>query len=89
MDLSAGLREWTDSDWAAFRLGQSLGVFSEEEAFSNVKYIFWGVNPLGNALHQVLLQLAQAGVLEQSESEDRFRWSGRLLTDPPELSGLA
>ncbi|GAA1223159.1 hypothetical protein GCM10009665_11820 [Kitasatospora nipponensis] len=89
MDLSVGLREWTDDDWAAFRLGQSLGVFSEVEAFSNVKYVFWGVNPLGNALHQVLLQLAQAGVLEQSESQDQFRWSGRLLTDPPKPSDRA
>ncbi|MFF2775434.1 hypothetical protein ACFVU3_11040 [Streptomyces sp. NPDC058052] len=33
-------------------------------------------NPVGRALHETLLQLVAAGILEQDEDEDRFRWAG-------------
>ncbi|MFF1921176.1 hypothetical protein ACFVW8_11465 [Streptomyces sp. NPDC058221] len=76
MDLSEGLSDWTDWGGAAFAVGRSLGIFGESEMFSRVKGVFWTDNPLGNALHEVLLQLAGAGVLEQREEPDeQFRWS--------------
>ncbi|MFD5617547.1 hypothetical protein [Streptomyces yangpuensis] len=79
MDLSQELAEWTDWDGAAFVVGRSLGIFAENETFTQVKGVFWTNNPLGNALHEVLLQLAAAGVLEHREEPDdiQFRWLGR------------
>jgi hypothetical protein len=75
MDLPRELLEWTDSDGAAFMVGQALGVFAEAEAFTQVKHVFWTDNPLGNALHEVLLGLAGAGVLEHlEEPDDQLRW---------------
>jgi hypothetical protein len=35
--------------------------------------MFWTDNPAGNALHRILLDLTEAGVLE-SRGEDEFRW---------------
>ncbi|MFB6832795.1 hypothetical protein [Streptomyces hydrogenans] len=79
MDLSEGLAGWTDGDGAAFMVGRSLVIFDESVTFTQVKGVFWTDNPLGNALHEVLLQLVTAGVLERrAEPEDeQFRWSGR------------
>lgn len=78
VELSEGLADWTDWDAAAFAVGRSLGIFGESETFAQVKGVFWTDNPLGNALHEVLLQLAAAGVLEQREEPDeQFRWSTR------------
>lgn len=79
MDLSEGLAEWTDWDVAAFVVGRSLGILEESVTSSRqVKSVFWTDNPLGNALHEVLLQLVAAGVLERREEPDeQFLWSGR------------
>ncbi|MFJ2931354.1 hypothetical protein ACIO8G_01140 [Streptomyces sp. NPDC087219] len=78
MDLSEGLTDWTDWDGAAFVAGRSLGIFGESVTFTQVKSVFWTDNPLGDALHEVLVQLVAAGVLERREEPDeQFRWSGR------------
>ncbi|MGW5002467.1 hypothetical protein ACWEP8_32960 [Streptomyces hydrogenans] len=78
MDLSEGLAGWTDWDGAAFAVGRSLGIFEESVTFTQVKSVFWTDNPLGNTLHEVLLQLVDAGVLERREEPDeQFLWSGR------------
>ncbi|MEV7419397.1 hypothetical protein [Streptomyces sp. NPDC089919] len=79
MDLSESLADWTDWDVAAFVVGRSLGVFEESvTSFSEVKWVFWTNNPLGNALHEVLLQLVAAGVLKRrDEPDEQFLWSGR------------
>ncbi|MEU2231632.1 hypothetical protein [Streptomyces vietnamensis] len=79
MDLSEGLAGWTDWDGAAFKVGRSLGIFSETETFTQVKWVFWTNNRLGNALHEVLVQLTAAGVLERRDEPDdiQFRWLGR------------
>ncbi|NUR93246.1 MAG: hypothetical protein HOY71_55000 [Nonomuraea sp.] len=78
MDLSEGLAGWTDWDGAAFVVGRSLGIFAESVSFTQVKSVFWTDNPLGKALHEVLLQLVAAGVLERREEPDeQFLWSGR------------
>lgn len=79
MDLSEGLAEWTDWDGAAFEVGRTLGVFADGDTFAEVKWVFWTDNPLGNALHEVLLQLAAAGVLARREHPDeQFSWAGGL-----------
>ncbi|MFJ8113919.1 hypothetical protein [Streptomyces sp. NPDC096132] len=78
MDLSERLAEWMDWDGAAFLVGSCLGIFAESESFTRVKAVFWTDNPLGNALHEVLLQLVAAGVLERREEPDeQFRWASR------------
>ncbi|MFJ7065953.1 hypothetical protein [Streptomyces sp. NPDC101115] len=76
MDLSKELAGWTDSDGAAYCVGRALGIFAEHEGFTSLKWVFWSDNPVGRALHETLLQLVAAGVLEQDEDEDRFRWAG-------------
>jgi hypothetical protein len=75
----SGMAGWTDGDGAAFVVGRSLGIFDESVTFTQVKGVFWTDNPLGNALHEVLLQLVAAGVLERREEpeDEQFRWSGR------------
>ncbi|MEV7122316.1 hypothetical protein [Kitasatospora griseola] len=79
MNLREGLDDWTDWDGAAFELGRALGLFAEPVTFTHVKWVFWTDNPLGNALHEMLLQLVAAGVLERRDEPDdeQFRWSGR------------
>ncbi|NNN30990.1 hypothetical protein HLK59_11530 [Streptomyces sp. S3(2020)] len=78
MNLAKDLADWTDWDSAAFEVGRSLGIFGESETFAQVKWVFWTDNPLGNALHEVLLQLVSARVLERREEPDeQFRWIAR------------
>lgn len=78
VDLSEELAEWTYWDGAAFSVGAALGIFGESEQFLRVKGVFWTDNPLGNALHEILIQLVAAGVLERREEPDeQFRWADR------------
>ena len=74
MTLAADLAEWTDWDYAAYRLGLCLGVLNGDFA-TDKKGVLWSDNCLGNGLHDVLLKLAEAGVLERREEPDeQFRW---------------
>jgi hypothetical protein len=74
MTLAAALAGWTDSDGAAFELGRAVGLF-DETVFAKVKHIFWTDNALGNGLHDALLALVRAGVIDQREDDgDQFRW---------------
>lgn len=76
MQLSKQLEEWEDWDWAAFLVGSHLGIFTESASFTSVKAVFWTDNPLGNALHEMLVLLAAAGVLERrQEPDEQFRWA--------------
>ncbi|MFJ8441359.1 hypothetical protein [Kitasatospora griseola] len=81
MDLRERLDDWTDWDGAAFELGRVLGIFAQPVTFPQVKRVFWTDSPLGNALHEMLLQLVAAGVLERRDEPDdeQFRWSGHGL----------
>ncbi|MEV3993792.1 hypothetical protein AB0J57_33400 [Streptomyces sp. NPDC049837] len=76
MNLSKELAGWTDSDGAAYCVGRALGIFTEQEGFTSMKWVFWSDNAVGRALHETLLQLVAAGVLEHDENEDQFRWVG-------------
>ncbi|WP_221328802.1 hypothetical protein [Actinoplanes sp. L3-i22] len=83
MTLERDLAEWHDCDGAAFVLGQTLGLFPDATRMSQYKGIFWSVNPVGDALHNTLVALAEAGVLEQREEPDlQFRWNA---AGPPYL----
>lgn len=74
MTLSEGLADWTDWDLAGYILGRHLGVLSGSFATDN-KSVFWTDNPLGNGLHDALLALTRAGVLDRREEPDeQFRW---------------
>lgn len=69
------LADWTDWDCAAYSLRCALGLFSEG-GYPDNKHVFWTNNPLGKGLHEALLTLAEAGVLEQRDEPDvQFRWS--------------
>ncbi|WP_203935295.1 hypothetical protein [Virgisporangium ochraceum] len=74
MTLADNLTDWTDSDGAAYELGRALGLFAGR-TFLDVKGVFWDNNPLGNGLHDALLLLVRAGVLEVRDGEDQFRWN--------------
>jgi hypothetical protein len=70
------LRDWTDWDGAAYCVGKALGLFPETTDMREVKAVFWSENPLGDALHAVLLSLVAADVLERREEPDeQFRWT--------------
>ncbi|MEV4539179.1 hypothetical protein AB0J82_35950 [Asanoa sp. NPDC049518] len=74
MALADDLRGWNDWDGAAFKLGRTLGLF-QGNTFPDVKGVFWTDNPLGNGLHDALLALVEAGVLERRDTPDeQFRW---------------
>jgi hypothetical protein len=73
--LADQLAEWQDWDGAAFELGVALGLFKQDEWLQS-KGVFWTDNPIGNALHDVLLTLTRAGILERREEPDEaFRWA--------------
>lgn len=70
--LRERLVDWTDIDVAAYHLGCVLGVLppmedreSDGDHFRRLKGIFWASNPLGDALYEALLTLAEVGILER------------------------
>jgi len=79
VNLAERLPDWTDWDGAAFKLGQALGCFGEGD-FAAVKGVFWTDNRLGNGLHQALIALVEAGLLDRREEPDeQFRWRADAL----------
>lgn len=95
MTLADALADWNWWDGAQFELGQAMGHFAGCE-FLEVKYVFWADNPLGNGLHDILLMLVEAGVLERREEPDeQFRWRAGAAVDldeyrrflPPDQTG--
>lgn len=91
MGLAEDLTEWTDCDVAQFVLGRALGLFPSDADFAAVKHLFWTVNPVGAALHEVLHSLVGAGVLAyRDEPDQQFRWrsaggGGAAPTGPPDV----
>ena len=69
---------WTDWDLAAFRLGRAIGFYEREEDWWRTKGAMWIDNLVGAGLHDALLALADAGVLDRrAEPDEQFRWHGR------------
>jgi len=78
-EMCRALADWEDWDVAEFALGAAIGLWGPSHPlFLHDKWVFWSNNPLGNALHEVLLRLADVGVLEhRDEPDDQFRWNPR------------
>jgi len=70
------LADWTDWDGAAYCLARSLDILREGDSFINAKPIFWASNPLGEGLDEMLMRLADIGVLQYRTEPDRqFCWN--------------
>jgi hypothetical protein len=76
--LRRSLAEWTDVDVASYYVAVALGVAPDPgdhwDFWGGKKWMFWSASPLGEGLHQVLVMLAESGVLEKDD-EMRFRWN--------------
>lgn len=65
--------QWYDCDQAGHALVAALGLYNcEGTTFGNAKWVWWTDNPVGNAVHEFLDKLADAGLLEKNEDE-QFR----------------
>lgn len=70
------LSEWTDWDAAMSYLAQALNLVARHEGSIHRKSLYWTDNPVGTALHQMLLELVQAGILlRRDEPDEQFRWN--------------
>lgn len=75
------LTGWLDWDCAAYELGVCLGLWidfgapSWEDPWHGLKWIFWTDNPLGNTLHNMLLNMVEVGILESKDDNEHFRWN--------------
>ncbi len=84
--LPEDLSDWTDVDIAAYQLGRALGIFAES-TFGERKGVFWTDNRLGNGLHDALVALTAANVLEYRDEPDmQYRWAWK--GDEVEISRL-
>ena len=62
------LADWTDHDGAQYELGQALGMFPPEATFqTDLKWVFWSDNAIGNFLTDGLTVLQHLGLLEFDE----------------------
>ena len=75
--LKESLVEWTDIDWAGFQLAICLGLMPPDDNLfrTKAKHVFWTNNPVGDALYQMMRELAGVGILEYDEEEMRYRWN--------------
>lgn len=73
--LKEKLKDWTDTDVAAFHLAVCMGLMPDtHETFScHAKHVFWSNDDVGNALYTLLFLFVDAGILE--ENDDGFRWN--------------
>ncbi|MEA5359655.1 hypothetical protein VA596_08920 [Amycolatopsis sp., V23-08] len=75
MALKERLADWVDLESAEYYLAIELGVFSGDEEWVGIKWIFWSENKLGSGLYKALLGLIDAGVLEHRDEPDhQVRW---------------
>jgi hypothetical protein len=78
--LRENLTDWTDWDIAEYYLAVALGIMPTEEGDGEIfrlkaKHVFWTDNPVGVFLGGVLGELAELGVLDHDDEEERFRWN--------------
>jgi hypothetical protein len=76
MSLRDDLVDWTDWDWAAHILAQSLGLMeASPSSYGHAKHVYWSNHPVGNALYKALDAFVAAGFLERREEPDvQYRW---------------
>lgn len=79
MTLKEELKDWTDIDWACFRLAVVLGLMPDEQGLfaTKAKHVFWSDNELGNELYAFLFKLIDTGVLirEDEGADDKVKWN--------------
>ncbi|WP_427886083.1 hypothetical protein ACQHIV_26360 [Kribbella sp. GL6] len=69
------MSQWVDWDVAAWLLARAIGV-PLPPTFTASKATFWTDNPAGNNLHDALLALHRAGILDRRDDPDeQFRWN--------------
>lgn len=73
-NLKTLLADWQDGDVAAYYLALTIGIFDDPDPWGGKKHILWTNNPLGNALYDMLVELANADVLEFDGDLVRYRW---------------
>ena len=73
--FSDATEQWVDWDVAAWLLARAVGVPLPSE-FWACKGTFWTDNPMGNGLHDALVALYRAGILDRrDEPDEQFRWN--------------
>ena len=76
--LDRSLADWSDWDLAAFLLGRAIGFYETIAQFQRHKDDYLSADPLGSGLHDALVTLAEAGLLERrDEPKTQFRWGRR------------
>ena len=74
------IKDWTDIDWAAYRLAISLGLMTEDTKFqTDAKSVFWTNNSIGNALYDTLFLLVDLDVIEINKKRDKVRWNNSFV----------
>jgi hypothetical protein len=73
--LRDSLDAWQDVDSAEHTLATLLGIVPATSAMHHYKWMYWSANPTGAALHECLMVLIRAGILESREGETEVRWS--------------
>jgi len=75
--LKECLRDWVDSDVAAYHLASTFGIVPPWTGSwdNDLKHIFWSANPLGDLAYEVLRKLAEQGVLEFDRYQMTYRWN--------------
>lgn len=85
--LKVRLSDWRDWDTAAYELGVCLGLWMDfgapvyEDPWHGLKHIFWTDNNLGNSLHEILINLVIAGVLESKDDNSSFKWNPNYIIE--------
>jgi hypothetical protein len=75
--LKDGLSEWVGVEGAEHLLSQCLGLMGPEVRYAvEAKHVYWSANPVGSALHDILMRLVEIGVLEYRDEPDyEVRWN--------------
>jgi hypothetical protein len=70
------LKDWRDIDNLQYEIALRLGVISIDQSFqTDVKWVFWTDNPLGNMLYDIISSLEESGFIEQNDIL-QYRWKG-------------
>jgi hypothetical protein len=85
--LKEKLKNWEDIDIVQHELGILLGIVDESKgSFAReYKWVYWSNNPVGNALHDILMNLVEIEFLEYDEDEGKLRFNHKfdVLHDYP------
>ncbi len=75
MSLKEDLQDWTDIDWASYRLACHLGFMKDGDFQVKVKHVFCTENKLSVFLSDILESFCNMGILEEHPEELQYRWN--------------